>query len=88
MQLIVVTKLQNVEAPCLDTIGTAARPLAQGADIVPIPGTKRRKYLEENLGAVSLELSVDELAVLDACLAPDKVSGPRYSAKHQAQVDR
>ncbi len=62
--------------------------LHKGPDIVPIPGTKRRKYLEENIGAVSVKLSADEMAALDAALAPDKVSGPRYSAKQMAQVDR
>jgi aryl-alcohol dehydrogenase-like predicted oxidoreductase len=43
--------------------------LAQGPDIVPIPGTKRVAYLEENLGAVDVELSSDDLARLDAVTA-------------------
>ena len=62
--------------------------LHKGSDIVPIPGTKRRSYLEENVAAASLALSAGEMAALDAALAPDRISGPRYSAKHQAQVDR
>jgi aryl-alcohol dehydrogenase-like predicted oxidoreductase len=62
--------------------------LQKGPDIVPIPGTKRRKYLEENLGAVDVGLTRDEMAALDAALAPDRVSGPRYSEKQQAMVDR
>jgi len=62
--------------------------LHKGDDIVPIPGTKRRKYLEENAGAVDLTLSGDEMAVLDTALAPDKVSGPRYNAQRMAQIDR
>jgi aryl-alcohol dehydrogenase-like predicted oxidoreductase len=62
--------------------------LHKGPDIVPIPGTKRRKYLEENAGAVHVRLTRDEMAALDAALAPGKVSGPRYSEKQQAMVDR
>ncbi len=52
--------------------------LAQGADIVPIPGTKRRAYLEENLGAADVVLTSDDLARLDAELPP--AAGERYDA--------
>jgi len=62
--------------------------LHKGPDIVPIPGTKRRKYLEENLGAAAVQLTRDEMAALDAALAAGRVSGPRYSEKQQAMVDR
>jgi aryl-alcohol dehydrogenase-like predicted oxidoreductase len=62
--------------------------LHKGDDIVPIPGTKRRMYLEENVGAADLLLTNQEMATLDAVLAPGKVAGPRYSEKHMAQVDR
>ncbi|MDB4909272.1 MAG: aldo/keto reductase [Gemmatimonadetes bacterium] len=62
--------------------------LHKGPDIVPIPGTKRRKYLEENLGAAEVRLTPDEMAMLDAALAPENVAGPRYNAKQMAQVDR
>lgn len=62
--------------------------LHKGDDIVPIPGTKRRKYLEENVAAVDIELTPDEMSILDDALAPEKVSGPRYSADRMAQVDR
>jgi aryl-alcohol dehydrogenase-like predicted oxidoreductase len=62
--------------------------LHKGADIVPIPGTKRRTYLEENVGAADVTLTREEMAALDAALAPEKVSGPRYGAKAMAQVDR
>jgi aryl-alcohol dehydrogenase-like predicted oxidoreductase len=48
--------------------------LAQGPDVVPIPGTKRVRYLEENVGALALELTADELGRLDA-LRPE---GDRY----------
>ncbi len=62
--------------------------LQKGDDIVPIPGTKRRTYLEENVAAADVSLSSNEMAALEAALAPDKVSGPRYGEKAMAQVDR
>ena len=62
--------------------------LHKGNDIVPIPGTKRRTYLEENIAAADIELTPDEMRVLDAALAPEKIAGPRYSAERMAQVDR
>ena len=62
--------------------------LHKGDDIVPIPGTKRRTYLEENVGAADVSLTNEELASLDAALAPEKVSGPRYGERAMAQVDR
>ena len=49
--------------------------LAQGEDVVPIPGTKRRSYLEENAGAGAVELSADDLARLDAI---GSAEGTRY----------
>ena len=62
--------------------------LAKGDDIVPIPGTKRRSYLEENIGAAAVELTRDDMTALDRALAPDMISGPRYAPAQQAQVDR
>jgi aryl-alcohol dehydrogenase-like predicted oxidoreductase len=52
--------------------------LAKGQDVVPIPGTKRRSYLEENAGAVAVELSADDLARLDSIAPPDVAVGGRY----------
>jgi len=62
--------------------------LHKGPDIVPIPGTKRRRYLEENVGAAEISLSAGEMVTLDATLSPEKVAGPRYSEKQMAMVDR
>ena len=62
--------------------------LHKGDDIVPIPGTKRRRYLEENVGAADVALTRGEMATLEEALAPGKVSGPRYGEKAMAQVDR
>jgi aryl-alcohol dehydrogenase-like predicted oxidoreductase len=54
--------------------------LAQAPDLIPIPGTKRSKYLRENLGAANLVLDTAELAELDAAFAPSRVTGDRYPA--------
>jgi aryl-alcohol dehydrogenase-like predicted oxidoreductase len=62
--------------------------LHKGPDVVPIPGTKRRSYLEENVAAAEVSLTGEEMAELDAALAPEKVSGPRYNEKQMATVDR
>ncbi len=62
--------------------------LAKGEDIVPIPGTKRRRYLEENIAAAALVLSPAQVQALDAAMAPDKVSGARYAAALMSTVDR
>jgi len=62
--------------------------LHRGDDIVPIPGTKRRNYLEENVGAADVHLTREDMAMLNAALAPERVSGPRYSERQMAQVDR
>ncbi len=52
--------------------------LAQGPDVVPIPGTTRRKHLEENVAALALKLSAQDLADLDAAVPPGAASGLRY----------
>ena len=62
--------------------------LHKGPDIVPIPGTKRRQFLEENVAAADLHLTHEEMATLDAALAPGKVAGPRYGAQAMSTVDR
>jgi aryl-alcohol dehydrogenase-like predicted oxidoreductase len=62
--------------------------LHKGGDIVPIPGTKRRTYLEENAGAAKIVLTAAEMERLDAALAPGVVAGPRYNERGMAWVDR
>ncbi|MBZ9816404.1 MULTISPECIES: aldo/keto reductase [unclassified Mesorhizobium] len=59
-----------------------------GIDIVPIPGTKRRAYLEENVAAADIALDATEMLGLDMALTPDKVSGPRYNERTMSLVDR
>jgi aryl-alcohol dehydrogenase-like predicted oxidoreductase len=62
--------------------------LHKGQDIVPIPGSKRRQHLEENVGAAAVSLGAEEMAALDAALSPDRVSGPRYNERQMRLVDR
>ena len=52
--------------------------LAQGDDIIPIPGTKRRSYLDQNIAALDVVLSESELAELDRAFPPDAAAGLRY----------
>jgi aryl-alcohol dehydrogenase-like predicted oxidoreductase len=59
--------------------------LAQGEDLVPIPGTKRRSYLEQNAAAVDVELTADDLARIDAELPP--VAGERYDEAGMSAVN-
>jgi len=61
--------------------------LRQGEDIVPIPGTKRRKYLEDNLGALDVELSDADLARIDDILPPGAAQGTRYPDASMASID-
>jgi aryl-alcohol dehydrogenase-like predicted oxidoreductase len=62
--------------------------LAQGEDIVPIPGTKRRKYLDDNLGSVDVTLTDSELAQISAALPAGAAEGDRYPAASMASVGR
>jgi aryl-alcohol dehydrogenase-like predicted oxidoreductase len=62
--------------------------LAQGTDIVPIPGTKRRVYLEENLGALNLHFTPDELNRINWAFPPDAATGKRYPEAMMSSVGR
>ncbi|MFL5351426.1 aldo/keto reductase [Archangium sp.] len=62
--------------------------LTRGEDLVPIPGTKRRKYLEENVAAAELVLTAAEAAELDAAVPVGATAGPRYSPQQMAMLDR
>jgi aryl-alcohol dehydrogenase-like predicted oxidoreductase len=61
--------------------------LAQGDDVVAIPGTKRRSYLEENLGALDVELTGEDLAAIERVTPRGSVAGERYTPEHMANVD-
>ncbi|MDR1988862.1 MAG: aldo/keto reductase [Acidobacteriaceae bacterium] len=62
--------------------------LAKGEDLVPIPGTKRRTYLESNAAAVEIALSAADIQTLETLFAPEAVAGDRYSAQMAQWVDR
>lgn len=62
--------------------------LHKGPDIVPIPGTKRVKYLEENVAAAQVTLDATQMQALDEALAPGKVSGQRYNPSTMTMIDR
>jgi aryl-alcohol dehydrogenase-like predicted oxidoreductase len=62
--------------------------LAQGQDIVPIPGTKRRKYLEENAAAADIHLTPQEVAELEAAIPQDEIAGDRYADANLKMIDR
>ncbi|MGL4623133.1 aldo/keto reductase [Chroococcidiopsis sp.] len=61
--------------------------LAQGKDIVPIPGTKRRQYLEENIAAVDIILTSEELQLIEAVAPKGIVMGERYAPQHMSAVN-
>ncbi|HET7424633.1 MAG TPA: aldo/keto reductase, partial [Gemmatimonadales bacterium] len=62
--------------------------LARGDDLVPIPGTKRRSYLEENLAAATLRLDRTAVARLDTALTAEAIAGPRYGREMMSYIDR
>ncbi len=62
--------------------------LAQGEEIVPIPGTKRRKYLEENLAALNVSLSPDDLRRISEAAPQGKTAGERYHAYAMKAIDK
>jgi aryl-alcohol dehydrogenase-like predicted oxidoreductase len=61
--------------------------LARGEDVVPIPGTRRRRHLEDNIGALEVQLSKDDLDRLEAVIPPEAVAGQRYAAPGMAGVN-
>ncbi len=85
-----VKEIQQIarEKECTGSQLALAWVLAQGEDIVPIPGTKRIKYLEENGAAVRVKLTPDELKRIDAILPPGAASGTRYPEAGMAAVNR
>jgi aryl-alcohol dehydrogenase-like predicted oxidoreductase len=87
-----IALVHEIEAIAADKGCTAAQlaiawVLAQGEDVVPIPGTKRRKYLEQNIGALEVRLSPEELERIDQILPPGAASGPRYHEAGMATIN-
>ncbi|GAB7031776.1 aldo/keto reductase [Streptomyces sp. NPDC021749] len=78
--LAIVEKLNELAAQKGVTAGQLALAWVQhrGDDVVPIPGTRRQKYLEENVAALAIELSTEDLAAIDAAAPAGRVAGTRY----------
>jgi aryl-alcohol dehydrogenase-like predicted oxidoreductase len=61
--------------------------IAQGNDVVPIPGTKQMRYLDENLGALKVRLTPDDLRQIDDAIPAGSASGERYPAQGMKAVN-
>jgi aryl-alcohol dehydrogenase-like predicted oxidoreductase len=88
MELVERIKALAARKGCSPAQLAIAWVLAQGDDIVPIPGTKRRRYLEENIGALDVQLSPKELAEIDTILPAGAAAGSRYSAPGMRTINR
>lgn len=88
--LDLVTKIETLakEKSCTPAQLAIAWLLALGDDIVPIPGTKRRKYLEDNLGATEVLLTKEDLAAIDAIAPQGVAAGTRYPESNMHTVNR
>ena len=87
LQLVAEIERMAKEKGCTAAQLALAWVLAQGEDIVPIPGTKRRTYLEDNLGALDVPLSGADLARIDEVLPPGAAEGTRYAAPQMASLN-
>jgi aryl-alcohol dehydrogenase-like predicted oxidoreductase len=86
----IVERVQSIAARKGVTAGQLALAwvLSKGDDIAPIPGTKRRKYLEENAAAADIVLTPAEVAELEAAVPPEEIAGDRYAAAGMRAIDR
>ncbi|HEV2682375.1 MAG TPA: aldo/keto reductase [Rhodanobacter sp.] len=87
LQLVEQVKSLAADKGCSPAQLALAWVLAQGDDVLAIPGTKRRSRLDENLGALDVQLSVAELAAIDAVFPPDAVAGERYASAMMHMVN-
>jgi aryl-alcohol dehydrogenase-like predicted oxidoreductase len=87
--LDLVKKVEEIarEKKCTASQLALAWVLAQGDDIVPIPGTKRVKYLEDNVGAIDVDLSTDDLAQIERVMPKGAVAGQRYNETMMRLID-
>ena len=88
LNLVYEVEKLAIEKECKPSQLALAWVMAQGKDIVPIPGTKRRKYLEENAAAADIALSQQDLARLDEAFPKNAAAGQRYPEHVMALVDR
>jgi aryl-alcohol dehydrogenase-like predicted oxidoreductase len=87
LDLVKQVELMAREKDCQPSQLALAWVLAQGDDVVPIPGTKRRKYLEENAGAVEIDLTIDDLRRLNEVFPTGAAAGQRYPEHMMALVN-
>ncbi|MCG7392272.1 aldo/keto reductase [Microvirga sp. ACRRW] len=88
LDLVREIEIMAREKSCTPAQLALAWVLAQGDDIVPIPGTKRRKYLEENVGALDVALTKADLERIDSIIPPGAAAGTRYAAAGMQTVGR
>jgi aryl-alcohol dehydrogenase-like predicted oxidoreductase len=88
LQLVHEVEKMAQEKGCTTAQLALAWVLAQGEDIVPIPGTKHVKYLDENIGALDVKLTDEDLKRLDEILPPGAAAGERYHARGMETVNR
>jgi aryl-alcohol dehydrogenase-like predicted oxidoreductase len=87
LDLVKQVELMAREKNCQPSQLALAWVLAQGDDVVPIPGTKRRKYLEENVGALEIELTIDDLHRLNEVFQTGAAAGQRYPEEMMSRVN-
>src|SRR5205085_1247928 len=88
LELVRQVKELAAQKGCTPSQLALAWVLAKGEDLVPIPGTKRRKYLEENLHALDVSLTPGELQTLDTVFPPGAASGARYPEAMMKSLNR
>ncbi|GGB40697.1 oxidoreductase [Sphingomonas metalli] len=88
LRLVEAVEALAAEKGCTTAQLALAWVLAQGDEIVPIPGTKRRTYLDDNLGALDVALTADDLARIAAIVPPGAAQGERYPAATMGSVNR
>ena len=88
LDLVEKVKVLAAEKGCTAGQLALAWVLAQGEDIVPIPGTKRRAYLDENIGALDVTLTKEDLAAIERIMTADAVAGTRYPEAGLKAVNR
>ena len=88
LELVAEVERMAAEKACSQAQLALAWVLAQGDDIVPIPGTKRRERLEENIKALDVQLSPEDLARIDRILPPGAAAGERYAAPQMQALNR
>ena len=86
LELVTAVETMAADKGCTPAQLALAWVLAQGEDIVPIPGTKRRKYLDDNLDALDVTLTQADLARIDEILPPGAATGTRYPAPQMAAL--